>query len=346
VPTERPESDGTLEWDSTTIVVVELVAEGETGLGYTYADRAAGVLIESKLAPVVENADPLEPGASWAAMQRAVRNNGPFGLAQYAIAAVDIALWDLKAKLLELPLVRLLGRVREGVPAYASGGFTSLTVAQLEEQLAGWVGQGFRMVKMKVGRDPGSDPRRVRAARSAIGAQPRLLVDANGAYGTRQAIELAAGFAEQGVSWFEEPVSSDHLRELRLVRERVPAGMEVAAGEYGTDAFYFERMLGAVDVLQADVTRCGGVTGMLQVGALCRARGVPLSAHCAPQASAHVCCALDSAVHVEHFHDHARVEALLFDGALEPRDGLLRPDDGRPGLGVELRSADAGRWAA
>lgn len=282
---------------------------------------------------------------AWEAMQRAVRNDGPFGLAQYAIAAVDIALWDLRARLEGVPLAGLLGPVRDAIPSYASGGFTSLSAGELRGQLAGWVERGFRMVKMKVGRDPSADPERVRQARSAIGDRPGLFVDANGAYDALQALELAECFADQGVTWYEEPVSSDDLDGLRVLRERVSSGMEVAAGEYGTHVPYFERMLDAVDVLQADVTRCGGVTGMLRVDALCNARNRPLSAHCAPQASAHVCCALESAVHVEYFHDHARIEAMLFDGALQPIDGDLRPDDSRPGLGIELRSADTRRWA-
>jgi len=294
----------------------------------------------------VESRDPLDVQGAWQAMQRAVRNDGPFGLAHYAIAAVDIALWDLRARLEGVALAGLLGRVREAIPAYASGGFTSLSVAELRGQLAGWVERGFRMVKMKVGRDPSADPDRVRQARAAIGDGPSLFVDANGAYDALRALELAERYAEHDVSWYEEPVSSDDLDGLCVLRERVSPGMEVAAGEYGTDVPYFERMLDAVDVLQADVTRCGGVTGMLRVDGLCTARDRPLSAHCAPQASAHVCCALESAVHLEYFHDHARIEGMLFDGALEPVEGELRPDDSRPGLGIELRRADARRWAA
>ena len=346
MPTERPESDGTLEWDSTTIVVVEAQYAGAAGIGYTYGDPAIATLIESKLVSFLEDRDPLDVAGAWTAMQRAVRNDGPFGLAQYAIAAVDIALWDLKARLMELPLAGLLGPVREAIPAYASGGFTSLSTDELCDQLAGWVENGFGMVKMKVGRDPHADPQRVERARAVIGSGPRLFVDANGAYDIEGALELGERFAEHGVSWYEEPVSSDDLDGLRLLRERLPGSIEVAAGEYGTHVPYFERMLGAVDVLQADVTRCGGISGMLRVGALCEAAGKPLSAHCAPQASAHVCCALESAVHLEYFDDHARIERMLFDGAVEPVGGELRPDESRPGLGIEFRRSHAERPAA
>jgi L-alanine-DL-glutamate epimerase-like enolase superfamily enzyme len=181
IPTERPESDGTLEWDSTTTVVVE-VAGGEHGVGYTYADASAARLIDGRLRKAVEGSDAMAIGAQWDAMVASVRNVGRPGIASTAISAVDAALWDLKARLLGLPLVRLLGGARPSVPVYASGGFTSYIVDELREQLSGWTTAGIRQVKMKVGRDPPADVDRVRAARQAIGPKPELFVDANGAY--------------------------------------------------------------------------------------------------------------------------------------------------------------------
>jgi L-alanine-DL-glutamate epimerase-like enolase superfamily enzyme len=145
------------------------------------------------------------------------------------------------------------------------------------------------------------------------------------------------------VRWLEEPVSSDDLDGLRLLRDRAPAGMDVAAGEYGYDLGYFRRMLdaGAVDCLQADVTRCGGITGFLGVAALCDAHNLDLSAHTAPTVSAHACTAVWHLRHLEYFHDHVRVEHLLFDGALTARGGVLEPDGTTPGLGLVLKNADA-----
>jgi L-alanine-DL-glutamate epimerase-like enolase superfamily enzyme len=262
---------------------------------------------------------------------------------------VDVALWDLKARLLELPLCRLLGAVRDRVPVYGSGGFTSYDDARMQDQLAGWVARGIPRVKMKVGADPGRDALRVRRARQAIGADAELFVDANGAYTVAQALRLAADFAEQGsVSWFEEPVSSDDLDGLRAVRGGVPAGMRIAAGEYGYDLPYFARMLdaGAVDVQQADVTRCAGITELLRVDALCRARNVPLSLHCGPSVHVHAAAALSQFVHLEYFHDHERIERMLFDGVLEPRDGALWPDLTASGMGLELKLRDAQAVAA
>ncbi len=347
VPTDAPESDGTIAWDSTTLVLVEATGGGETGLGYSYADKATAELIRESLADVVQGRDAMAVPGAWSAMVEAIRNLGRPGIASMAVSAVDAALWDLKARLLGLPLVTLLGAVRDAAPVYGSGGFTSYSIERLKDQLGGWVAAGIPRVKMKIGRDPAADLGRVRAAREAIGTDAELFVDANGAYARKQALAQANRFAELGVSWFEEPVSSDDLEGLRLLRDRGPAGMEIAAGEYGYDLPYFRRMLeaGAVDVLQADATRCGGITGFLRVGALCEARSLPLSAHCGPSVHAHPACSLPSFRHLEYFHDHDRIEHLLFDGALTPVGGALTPDLTRPGLGLEFKRKDAARFA-
>jgi L-alanine-DL-glutamate epimerase-like enolase superfamily enzyme len=349
VPTDAPEADGTLSWDSTTIVVVHAQGGGEWGLGYTYCDVAAAKLVQSKLVGVMQGADAMAPQAAWESMVEQTRNVGRPGLTSMAIAAVDVALWDLKARLLGLPLCKLLGMAHDGVPVYGSGGFTTYSLERLAGQLAGWVDDGIPRVKMKVGSAPEDDPARVRAARDAIGPQAELFVDANGAYLRKQALALAARFsAESRVSWFEEPVSSEDLEGLRLIRDRAPAGMAIAAGEYGDDAPYFMRMLeaGAVDVLQADVTRCGGITELLRIGGLCRARSMPISLHCGPAIHLHPALALEQLLHLEYFHDHVRIEQMLFDGVSGPIDGALRPDLSRPGIGLELKRVDAERYAA
>jgi L-alanine-DL-glutamate epimerase-like enolase superfamily enzyme len=347
VPTDAPESDGTLHWDSTTIVVVQAHAGDVCGVGYTYADLATLTLVDSKLAGVIRGMDALAPQAAWAAMVKAIRNLGRPGIASMAIAAVDCALWDLKARLLELPLCHLLGMARDRVPVYGSGGFTSYSLLRLTEQLSCWVEQGIPRVKMKVGTSPDLDPARVIAAREAIGPNAELFVDANGAYDRKQALALAERFrADAGVGWFEEPVSSDDLQGLSLIRDRGPTGVQIAAGEYGYDLPYFRRMVDCVDVLQADVTRCAGVTELLRVDGLCRAHGIGLSLHCGPSIHLHPALALDRLVHLEYFHDHTRIERLLFDGVVSPVDGALHPSLDRPGNGLELKRADAERYAA
>lgn len=347
IPTETPESDGTLEWDTTTLVVVEALAGGATGLGYTYADTSTALFVNDRLAPIVRGLDAMSVPSAWQSMVRAIRNLGRPGIASMAIAAVDVALWDLKARLLELPLVTLLGAARSAVPIYGSGGFTSYSDDALCAQLGGWARSGISRVKMKIGRDAAADRRRVARARQAIGRDAQLFVDANGAYSRKEALAQSEVFAASGVTWLEEPVSSDDLEGLRLLRDRAPAGMEIAAGEYGYDAAYFRRMLeaGAVDVLQADATRCAGITGFLHVASLCEAFQRELSAHCAPAIHLHVACAAPAIRHLEYFYDHTRIEHSLFEGAVLPARGLLTPDLTRHGHGLVLKKADAAKFA-
>ena len=348
VPTDAPEADGTAAWDKTTIVIASVQAGGVQGIGYTYADPAVAGLVTGSLAAVVQSTDAMDPPQAWLAMHRAVRNLGRAGLCATAISAVDTALWDLKAKLLGVSLAALLGRCRDDVVVYGSGGFTSYDDGQLARQLAGWVERdGCQAVKMKIGAHPERDPARVAAAKAAIG-DAALFVDANGAYSVKQAVAMARVFAaEQDVHWFEEPVSSDDLEGLRRVRDHVPAPMEVAAGEYGYEPQYFRRMLaaGAVDVQQADATRCGGVTGFMHAASLCEAFQIDLSAHCAPALHRQLGCAAPRFRHVEWFHDHVRIERMLFDGAPVARGGRIAPELDRPGLGLVFKQADAERFA-
>ena len=347
VPTAtEQESDGTLVWSSTTMVVVEIGCAGHTGLGYTYCDPAAGQVIESKLRPIIERADPLMPQQAWAEMQVETRQLGHDGIAAMAVSAVDVSLWDLKARLLGVSLADLLPRFHESVPVYGSGGFCNLDERQLREQVESWVEWGFGRMKIKVGRDARADPERVELVRSVAGDGVEVMVDANGANRPQEALEWAQRYAELGVRYFEEPVSSDDLRGLAYVRERAPVPLAVAAGEYGWNLPYFQRMLEAeaVHIQQADVTRCGGITNLLRIDGLCKARSMPFSAHCAPAISAHACCAMETVVHIEYFFDHYRIEGMLFDGTLDPDGGRLMPDRSRPGLGIELKRSDAERY--
>ncbi|GAA0264578.1 enolase C-terminal domain-like protein [Actinomadura nitritigenes] len=350
VPTDGPdgaEEDGTLRWESTTMVLVEARAGGRTGIGYTYGSTAVANLIESTFASLVKGADALAPAATWHRMFAAIRNAGRPGAGAMAVSAVDIALWDLKARLLDRPLFQVLPSFHDRVPVYGSGGFTNYPLDRLAGQLAGWVEQGIPRVKLKISRSPDDDPRRLTAVREAIGPDPDLFVDSNGALTRKAALYWARRLAgEWDVRWFEEPVSSDDTEGLRLVREHGPGRLEVAAGEYGFVLKDFADLLDgpSVDCLQADVTRCGGVTGLLQVAGLSAARQIGLSAHCAPAVSAHAFCAVERLRHLEYFHDHVRFEDLLFDGTLSPEGGALRPDPDRPGLGLDVKWADAGRY--
>ena len=347
IPTETPEADGTYEWNSTTIVLVEVAGGDNCGLGYSYANTATAKLIDDNLKQVIIGRDAMRVSDAWLAMVHSIRNLGRPGICSMAISAVDTALWDLKARLLDLPLVTLLGQIREALPIYGSGGFTNYSNEQLQNQLSHWAEQSIPAVKMKIGRNAAADRKRVAAAREAIGERLCLFVDANGGYSRKEALTQARAFERFNVTWFEEPVSSDDLEGLRFIRRRVPDGMEIAAGEYSYDLNYFRHMLdaGAVDVLQGDATRCGGFTGFLQAATLCDAYHLPLSSHCAPALHVHIGCATPAVRHAEYFYDHVRIERMIFDGVAEPVDGALRPDLTQPGMGLVLKRIDAQKFA-
>lgn len=346
IPTDSPESDGTLEWDSTTLVLVELAAQNQTGLGYSYASAAAAAYILQKLKAVILGQSPLDIGKLHQAMLGAIRNDGQCGLAMMALSAVDIALWDLKAKILGLPLCELIGRVRDAVAIYGSGGFTSYSNEQLVGQLSNWAKSGFTAVKIKIGRQPEKDPARIASARQAIGKNVALFVDANGAYSARQALEIAEKFNVSDVTWFEEPVSSNDPAGLRFIREQIEPKIQIAAGEYGYTLEDFADLLRgrAVDVLQADATRCGGITGFLNAGRLSEIFHKPLSFHCAPALHLHAALCLPQHWIGEYFHDHVRIENLLFDGVPQPDNGHLKPDLSQPGFGLTVKNKDAERY--
>jgi len=349
VPTDAPEADGTFVWDATTLIVVSIRAGGVLGTGWTYGAAACAAVVRDQLAPLVTGQDAFDVPEAWSTMVRALRNVGRPGIGGMALSAVDCALWDLKARLLDLPLHKLLGAVHQDVPVYGSGGFTTYDDQQLASQLAGWVhDQRIPRVKIKIGESWGSceerDLRRVAQARGVVGPDTELYVDANGGYSIGQATRVARELDGLGVRWFEEPVSSDDLAGLGHVRDRCAA--EVTAGEYGWDLATAHRMCaaGAVDCLQVDVTRCGGVTELVRVAAVAASYGLDVSGHCAPHLHVSVLMAVPNLRHLEWFHDHVRIERILFDGTLDPTGGRVCPDDSAPGHGLTLRAADAQKY--
>jgi L-alanine-DL-glutamate epimerase-like enolase superfamily enzyme len=341
VPTPAPEADGTATWEATQLVVVEPSADGHRGLGWSYcAAPAAAAVIRDLLEPVVLGSDVLDVPGTWQRMVRATRNAGTPGLVAMAISAVDLALWDLKAKALDLPLDRLLGRCRDAVPVYGSGGFVSLTDAELTAQLRRWTDElGIPRVKIKVGERWGAAPERdlarTRLTRQVVGDDVEVFVDANGGYGPGQARRMGTAYDDLGVSWFEEPVSSQHLADLHLLRQSLRC--DVAAGEYLSSALEAQQMCaaGAVDCLQLDVTRCLGITGWRQAAAVAAAHGLDVSGHCGPALHLAPAAGIPNLRHLELFADHERLEQLLFDGVPTACGGTLTPPD-RPGNGYQL----------
>ncbi|MEP6465156.1 MAG: enolase C-terminal domain-like protein [Parafilimonas sp.] len=346
IPTDFPESDGTIKWNSTTLVLVEINAGDKTGIGFSYADASAAYFIQHTLKKYIVDKNALQNQSITKNLIHQIRNNGNCGIAAMAVSAVDNALWDLKAKLLHVPLCTLLGKVNDAMLLYGSDGFTSYSDKQTAQQFENLASQGITHFKMKVGREPVKDVHRVQAARKAIGDDAKLFVDANGAYSVKQALEKANQFSEYNVSWFEEPVTSDNLQGLHFIKKHAPEIINIAAGEYGYNLPYFNNMLhaDAVDILQADATRCGGITTFLKAGSLCESRYIPFSSHCAPTMHLHASLASSSFYIAEYFHDHERIENTLFDGVAQPKDGCLYADISKPGFGIEFKHKDAEKY--
>lgn len=343
-PTPEPEADGTLRWDATSAVVVQVRAGDVTGLGWTYSSPATAGIVSNHLVGAVVGSDADDVTACYEAMRRNCRNLGTKGLVMHAISAVDVALWDLKARLHSMSLPALLGSVRDGVPVYGSGGFTTMTDDQLGEQIAGWREIGCTAMKIKVGESWGGnvarDLARVGQLREQSGEGVELMVDANGGYSRGQALRVGAALDELGVVWFEEPVSSDDLDGLGVLRGALRC--DVTAGEYAADVYEIEGLCSVLDCIQLDATRCGGYTGFLRGAAIAAAHNLEVSAHCAPALHAPVTAATANLRHIEFFADHARLEPHLFDGVPVVSGGLIRANTA-PGHGLTL-SSDADRW--
>ncbi len=346
IPAATSEADGTIQWKSTTLVLVELNAAGKTGIGYTYANEAAAIVVDKVLKKIIVDANAFDIPSLNAKMIAAIRNDGQVGIAMMAVSAVDNALWDLKAKLFDVPLCSLLGKAKDSMLIYGSGGFTSYNKKQLQQQLSNWVDAGIQHVKIKIGTDAAKDVERVKDARDAIGENTSLFVDANGAYTIKQAIEKSFQFKQYNIRWFEEPVTSDNLEGLQFIREHVQPEVNIAAGEYGYNLPYFYHMLkaNAVDVLQADATRCGGITNFIKAASLAEAQQIPFSSHCAPALHLHAALSLPHFYIAEYFYDHVRIENMLFEGVMQPDKGNIYPDLSRPGIGIEFKHADAEKY--
>jgi L-alanine-DL-glutamate epimerase-like enolase superfamily enzyme len=345
-PTPQPEADGTLTWDATVAVTATIRAGGQCGLGWTYSSEVTANVITAHLAPCLEGRDAFDIAGGWTAMHRAGRNLGTRGLYMHALSAVDIAWWDLKARLLGKPLNDLLGRCRDAVPVYGSGGFTNLTDRQLADQVEAWSAAGCTAMKIKIGEGWGTSARRdlarTRRLRGLAGPGIDLMVDANGGYRRAQAQRVGHDLDELGVTWFEEPVSSDDVEALAAVRDEVRC--DVAAGEYVYDQFDVNRLLPVVDCLQLDATRCGGYTGWLRGASSAQARNLKVSAHCAPALHVSVAAAVPNTRHIEWFVDHARLEPQLVADAPEVRAGEARVNRTAPGHGMTVNpAADARR---
>jgi D-galactarolactone cycloisomerase len=324
-----------------TSLVVITCEDGLTGIGsaYTHPDLMR-VIVEQHLAPFLIGADPAATEQLWHDMYGLTRWYGRKGAAMSAIGAVDIALWDIRAKQRQEPLYRLLGGSRPEVEAYASALLWADDLAVLRAEASRHAEDGFRTMKMRLGRDPDYDRAAVAAVTSVIGPGRRVAVDGTHRYSLEQATEFAVFLAGHDVAWFEEPFPPEDIGRYAALRQtgRIP----VAAGEneFGVQGFAELLRCGAIDIAQPDASRTGGITEALRIGELAAAQGVPVITHTwndavALLANAHVVSALANGQMVEvdrtgnPFIDSLGVSPLHFD------DGRLRLPDA-PGLGIEL----------
>ena len=346
IPTDAPEADGTLSWEATTMICAHVTAGGSTGLGWTYAPAACARMIADVLAAEVTGQNALDTVACEQAMHRAVRNAGQQGVSACAISAVDTALWDLKARLLDVALTDLLGRARSEVPVYGSGGFTTYDAETLRDQVEGWLDAGVGAVKIKIAEHAGGDVRRdldrVGQVRELVGPRRQVFVDANGGYDRKQAMRVGRALEEFAVTWFEEPVSSDDKQGLSQLSDRLD--LDVTAGEYAFDVYEIRHLCEVVDCVQVDASRCGGISGWLRAAAIASSFGLDISGHCAPHLHAAAAAAVPNMRHLEWFHDHVRIESRFLDGAQTLRHGALPIDTARPGNGYALKAGDLERF--
>ncbi len=319
------------------------------GLGVGQASPGSAQLIETVLKQILIGQDPFDIEQLWSEMFWKLRTFGNKGIASQALSAVDIGLWDLKAKALALPLYRLLGAYTDAVPIYGSGGWTNLSEAELVAEMSGYVEQGIRRVKMKVARDYGrgeaEDIARVAAVRKAIGDDVALYIDGNYGYYPKQAIYMAREFEQFQVGWFEEPVLVDDVQGMAEIRRAID--IPIAAGELESGKYKFRELIagGAVDIAQPDVGRVGGVTEWMKVAHLAHAFNLLVAPHAVQLVHLHLACATPNLKAVEYLGSLLECDNLWYTQIPEPKDGMWSPFPDKPGLGLELDPYAVEKWA-
>lgn len=323
--------------------------EGLEGLGVGQASPGVRDVIDSALRHILIGQDPMNIEKLWSDMFWAVRGYGRRGLAFLAVSAVDIGLWDLKAKALGMPLYKLLGPYREAVPVYGSGGWTNYTVDELVAEMEGYVDQGIPRIKMKVGKDFGSaereDIERVAAVRSAVGHDVALYIDANNGYYTKQAIYMAREFEEYQVGWYEEPVLADDIPGLAEIRRATT--IPLASGEMEYTKYGFRDLItgGGADIVQPDVVRVGGVTEWMKVAHMAEAFNLQVAPHMAQLVHMHVCCAIPNLKAMEYANMYLAADEVWYTEFPTQKDGFLTPYHDKPGLGLELDPYSVEKWS-
>jgi L-alanine-DL-glutamate epimerase-like enolase superfamily enzyme len=338
----------------TWLVVVELEdADGVVGVGTAGFGNPATLEVLRQLEPLVVGRPPSEVAHLWESMYRATLNVGRRGLVLHAISAVDIALWDMFGKQLGVPLYELLGgRMRPSLPAYASWLYATEDLDALAAEAAGWADQGFRAVKQRLPYGPleGKEGIRrnvdlVRTVVDAVGPDVDVMADAYMSWDVGYAIRCIRAIEDEGIRlrWLEEPVIPDDIPGLARIRAAVET--PIAAGEHEATRYGFRDLIeaGAVDVLQPDVNRLGGVTEARRVWALGEAFGLDVIPHLGFAHNAHLSIASLATPLLEYMPppssadeaDEDQIFWVVFPD--EPRaEGGRVTLSGRPGLGVSV----------
>ena len=337
IPNDRALDDATQSFHTLELVVVELETDdGANGMGFTYTigDGADAIerFVDRTLRPLVVD-QTSGPRPAYESMRAGTTFVGREGISELAISAVDVALWDALGRRLGVPLYELLGGERTAIPAYeTNGGWLHLEEPELVENAAECAEQGFAGMKMKIGRGHESDELRVRAVRETLPASIDLMVDGNCAFSVPTARRFASRVGDVDLAWFEEPIEKGDYVGMADLRGRMNVPLATGENCYSPAQFGQLVRLDAVDVLQPDVCRVGGVTGWMRVAELAAAVGLPVSPHYVEPIHVHLAAATETVPYVEH---HSTVLDRVLETPLELDDGAFTPPTD-PGHGIRF----------
>ena len=337
-PLLRPISNAAITLSRGGMTLVKIITDaGVTGIGNGYAKPVIRTAIE-QFRQLLIGEDPLNVERIWQKMY-SPKAVGRRGLTTQAISAIDIGLWDLRAKVAGMPAYKLLGGFRDRVPVYIAGGYYAAGkgVRELQTEMESYVARGARAIKIKVAGLPiAEDVARVRAAREAIGADVKLMVDANCGYRAFEAIQFARQVEQYDIYWFEEPVGADDYEGMRRVAEMTP--IPIAAGENEYTKYGFRDLIACkgASIITPDAKICGGITEFMKIAALTQAHDLAVSPHGSQEVHTHLAAAIPNAILIEYFPKEfdamwgKRYEHTI---VLNP-DGTVSPPE-LPGFGAE-----------
>lgn len=335
-------ADATRKVETVGFTIVKVTTDsGLVGFGITYHEvggEATKVLIEKSIAPRLIGKDPFNTEEFWNDLFQYMRGVGRKGLTFCAISAVDIALWDLKGKILGVPLNKLFGSSsKERVQVYASGGWTSYDDDQLVQEAKDFVAEGYKMIKIKVGASGGiyHDLRRVKKVRDAVGENIEIMLDANNCWDCATAVRFANMVKEYNIMFLEEPVFADDIPGLR--RFKMGTDMPLATGEHEYTRYGARDLLlaEAADIIQMDTARAGGFTEMLKIAGMTQAWNVKFAPHCMEYINLHLLSAVPNAMFAEKLFLFDDLWKNIIVNLPKTENGYIEVPKG-PGLGMEL----------